>query len=389
MFSDFFYGLKKIGVPVTLTEWITFHEALSQDLALSSPDRFYYLSRSLLVKTETHFDKFDRVFLHVFKGIETPEEMVEKILEGLKEVPELVLTEEEKALLEALDLDEVRRRFEEQYKEGHFDEHVGGNKAIGTGGRSTQGAFGYNPAGVRIGQGRSRHKKAIQVAEERRFANYSSDMVLDVRQFKVALSRLRTLIPIGPEEELDLEKTIDETCKKDDLTFVWERSKENSVKLVLLMDTGGSMWPYAELVSRLFSASRSLFGKLRYYYFHNCVYQDIWTDMGRNKKIKTEEILKNVDPDSKIIFVGDASMAPSELTHRDGAIDYWYSNDIPGLLWLDQFRQKFKNCAWLNPEPVRNWRHVESISLVREVFEMYPLTLDGLQEAVKDLMQRR
>ncbi len=187
MFSDLFYGLKKAGVPVTLTEWITLHEALSRDLALSSLDRFYYLARALLVKTETHFDRFDRVFLQIFKGIETPKEMVEKILEGLEEVPELVLTEEEKALLEALDLDEVRRRFEKQYREGHFKGHKGGDKAIGTGGRSTQGAFGYNPAGVRIGQGKSRHKRAIQIAEERRFANYSSDVVLDTRQLKVAL----------------------------------------------------------------------------------------------------------------------------------------------------------------------------------------------------------
>ncbi len=154
------------------------------------------------------------------------------------------------------------------------------------------------------------------------------------------------------------------------------------------MDTGGSMWPYAELVSRLFSASKGLFGKMKHYYFHNCVYQDLWTDMARNRKVKTEEVLKNTDPDSKLIFVGDAAMAPSELTHRGGAIDYWYHNEVPGLLWLDRFRRGFSSAAWLNPEPPRNWPHIESVHLVREVFEMYPLTLDGLQEAVKNLVRR-
>ena len=213
MFTDFFFELKAHGVPVTLHEWIALHEALAANLSAASLDRFYYVARSILVKDESQFDKYDLAFASYFKGIQTPDKIIDEILKGLKKVDALALTPEEMAAIEALDLETVRRNFERQWQEGHYNEHTGGNRAIGTGGRSTQGAFGFHPTGIRIGQGQSRHKRAIQIAEERRFKNYDSDVILDTRNIRVALSRLRTLLPEGPEDELSIEKTIDKTAR--------------------------------------------------------------------------------------------------------------------------------------------------------------------------------
>src|SRR4030067_727448 len=256
MFIDFFFRLKSYGVPVSMHEWITLHRALSLNLNDCSLTRFYHMARSILVKNEIFFDKYDLAFLDTFKEIETRDEMLEEILSGLKKVKELLLTEEEKREMEQLDLDEVLRNFEEQLKAGHYKGHVGGNKAIGTGGRSTQGAWGYNPAGVRIGQGTSRHRGAVQIAEKRDFRNYSSDITLDTRQMKGALSHLRLLLPIGLGERLNLEETVDATCKNaGEIELVWENREKKASKVMLVMDVGGSMTPYAELVSRLFSAA--------------------------------------------------------------------------------------------------------------------------------------
>jgi len=387
MFINFFFNLKSRGIPVSLHEWITLHEAISMNLHDCSLTSFYHMARSILVKNEIFYDRYDIAFLDTFKDIETTDEMLEKILEGLKKVKELHLSEEEKKQIEQLNLDEVLRNFEEQLKQGHYKGHVGGNKAIGTGGRSTQGAWGYNPAGIRIGQGESRHRRAVQIAEKRSFRNYSSNITLDTRQMRVALSHLRSLLPIGYGQKLDLKKTIDVTCKNaGEIELVWEDKEKKSSKVMLLMDVGGSMTPFSELVERLFSASASQISRFRHYYFHNAFYQDLWTDMERNQSISTLEMLKSEDSDYKVIIVGDAEMAPSELTWVNGAIDYWYHNDVPGIIWMKRFKEKFRDAIWLNPLPKRSWEYVHSIRMVRDVFPMFELTLDGLDEGIKFLM---
>ncbi len=388
MFINFFFNLKSYGVPVSLHEWITLHRALEENLNDSSLTRFYYIARAILVKNEIYFDKYDMAFLDTFKDIETTDEMLEKILEGLKKVKELHLSEEEKKQIEELDLDQVLKNFEEQLRQGHFKDHVGGNRAIGTGGRSTQGAWGYNPAGIRIGQGESRHKRAVQIAEKREFRNYSSSVTLDVRQMRVALAHLRSLLPLGPEEKLNLPATIDETCKNaGEIELIWENKEKKAAKVILLMDVGGSMTPYTRLVERLFSAASSQISRFKHYYFHNCVYQDLWTDIERRDSMSTLEFIRSEDADYKLIMVGDAEMAPSELTWVNGAIDYWYHNEVPGLVWLQKLREKFRDSIWLNPLPSRSWGFVQSVRMVRDVFPMFALTLDGLDEGVKFLMQ--
>ena len=387
MFINFFFNLKSKGIPVSLHEWITLHRAISMNLNDCSLTSFYHMARSILVKNEIYFDRYDMAFLDTFKDIETTDEMLEKILDGLKKVKELHLSEEEKKQIEQLNLDEVLRNFEEQLKQEHYKEHVGGNKAIGTGGRSTQGAWGYNPAGIRIGQGESRHKSAIQVAEKREFRNYSSDITLDTRQMRVALSHLRSLLPMGTGQKLDLKKTIDVTCQNaGEIELIWQDKEKKSSKVMLLMDVGGSMTPYSELVERLFSASASQISKFKHFYFHNAFYQDLWTDIERNSSMSTLEMLKSEDSDYKVIIVGDAEMAPSELTWANGAVDYWYHNDIPGIIWMQRFKEKFKDAIWLNPLPKRSWEFVHSVRMVRDVFPMFELTLDGLDEGVKYLM---
>ncbi|HOK01461.1 MAG TPA: VWA domain-containing protein [Spirochaetota bacterium] len=387
MFINFFFNLKARGVPVSLHEWITLHHALALNLNDCSLTNFYHMARSILVKNEIFYDRYDIAFLDTFGGIETTDEMLEEILAGLKKVKELKLTEEEKRQIEQLNLDEVLRNFEEQLKQGHYKNHVGGNKAIGTGGRSTQGAWGYNPAGIRIGQGESRHRRAVQIAEKRTFRNYSSDVTLDTRQMRVALSHLRSLLPMGQGEKLDLKQTIDRTCKNaGEIELVWETKEKKSAKVMLLMDVGGSMTPFSELVERLFSAAAGQISRFKHYYFHNCFYQDLWTDMERNQSVSTMEVIKSEDSDYKVIIVGDAEMAPSELTWVNGAIDYWYHNDTPGIVWMQRFKEKFKDTIWLNPLPKRTWDYVHSIRMIRDVFPMFELTLDGLDEGVKYLM---
>jgi len=387
MFINFFFNLKARGVPVSLHEWITLHHALALNLNDCSLTNFYHMARSILVKNEIFYDRYDIAFLDTFGGIETTDEMLEEILAGLKKVKELKLTEEEKRQIEQLNLDEVLRNFEEQLKQGHYKNHVGGNKAIGTGGRSTQGAWGYNPAGIRIGQGESRHRRAVQIAEKRTFRNYSSDVTLDTRQMRVALSHLRSLFPMEQGEKLDLKQTIDRTCKNaGEIELVWETKEKKSAKVMLLMDVGGSMTPFSELVERLFSAAAGQISRFKHYYFHNCFYQDLWTDMERNQSVSTMEVIKSEDSDYKVIIVGDAEMAPSELTWVNGAIDYWYHNDTPGIVWMQRFKEKFKDTIWLNPLPKRTWDYVHSIRMIRDVFPMFELTLDGLDEGVKYLM---
>jgi uncharacterized protein len=392
VFINFFQNLKAKGVPVTLHEWLTLHRALAVNLSDCSLTRFYHIARCLLVKNEIYFDRYDVAFLDTFSGIETTDELLERVLACLRQTRDLRLTEEEKRELQGLDLDEVLKNFErqllEQRNEKDYSSDYGGSRAIGTSGTSTQGAWGYNPAGIRIGQGISRNRRAVQVAERRTFKNYSSDRTLDTRQMKVALSHLRSLLPAGENEKLDIGATIDATCKNaGEIELVWEGRVKKGSKVLLFMDTGGSMTPHAEMVEQLFSAAAAQISRFRHFYFHNCIYQDVRTGMEGDSTVPTLDFLKAVDPDYKVIIVGDAEMAPSELTWVNGAVDYWYHNDTPGIVWLQRLRDTFPDVIWLNPLPRQRWDSVKSILMIRELFPMFELTLEGLDEGVRFLLQ--
>jgi hypothetical protein len=291
-------------------------------------------------------------------------------------------------MIEKLELEQVEENFLAQLRARNFRQHEGGNRAIGVRGRSTQGARGYNPEGVRIGQGGPRMGSAIQIAEGRQFENYRDDLLLDTRSMKMALTYLRQVIREGPKDELDLNKTIDATCRNaGELELVWERKKKKKIKLLLLMDAGGTMFPHSDIVSRLFSAARDIVKELKFYYFHNCVYQDLYTDIARRKSIPTRKVLDLTDRGYKVILVGDAYMAPSELFSPNGAIDYWYRNDRPGIEWLNDIRKRFRKAIWLNPEPRRWWNEIPATQAIRKIFPMYELTLTGLRSGTRSLIK--
>ncbi|HTY63569.1 MAG TPA: VWA containing CoxE family protein [Acidobacteriota bacterium] len=389
MFYNLFHSLRRHGVPVTFNEWLVLQKALSENLADSSLTRFYYLARAIMIKTEAHFDKFDQAFLECFGHIETSEELIRTIEEHLLRMPPLDLTEEEKRMLEALDLEELRGRFLDQLRTQDDEPHVGGNKAIGVRGRSPFGAWGYNPAGVRIGQYESRMHSAIQIAEKRSFKNYRDDIALDTRSMKTALSYIRQVVREGPKDSLDVDGTIDATCRNaGELEFIWERAKKKRIKLMLLMDAGGTMTPHAELVSRLFSAAKDVVKDLQFYYFHNCVYQELYTDIHQMKAVPTRKVLDQMNRNYKVILVGDAYMAPSELMSPNGAIDYWYQNDRPGIEWLIDIRKRFRKAIWLNPEPSTWWPSVPSTRTIQKIFPMYELTLEGMRAGARALIKQ-
>ncbi len=392
VFINFFLNLRAKGIPVTLHEWITLHRALAENLNKCSLTSFYHIARSILVKNEIHFDRYDVAFLDTFEGIETTDELLDRVLSCLRQTRDLQLTEEEKNQLHELDLDDVLRNFErqliEQRNDTDYSSDYGGNRHIGTSGTSTQGAWGYNPAGIRIGQGKSRNRRAVQVAERRTFRNYSSDRTLDTRQMKVALSHLRSLLPAGEGDQLDVDATVDATCKNaGDIELVWETRLKKSSKVILLMDVGGSMTPHSELVERLFSAAASQISRFKHFYFHNCIYQDLRTNMSGSDTISTLDYIKAEDSDYKVILVGDAEMAPSELTWANGAVDYWYYNDEPGIVWLRRIRDAFPDSIWLNPLPRYRWDRIKSLRIIRDIFPMFELTLEGLDEGVKFLIK--
>jgi uncharacterized protein with von Willebrand factor type A (vWA) domain len=389
MFTDFFYTLKRRKVPVSIVEWMTLMEALSKG-CISNLDEFYYLARAILVKSEAYYDHYDVAFQEYFKGIESPAEITEQIMEWLKDpINRMTLTEEERALFDSMDFDELLREFEKRLKE-QTEQHDGGGHWIGRGGTSPFGHSGYHPAGIRIG-GESGGRHAIQIAQERRFRNYRSDLVLDVRQIKMALRGLRQLSRIGPEDELDLERTIDATSKNaGEIEMVWTRSRKNAVKLLLLMDVGGSMVPFARLCSRLFSAAHSSthFKDFQYFYFHNCIYDNLYQDIERQEAVSTDHLLRILEPDYKVVLVGDARMAMQELTERYGAIYYYERNEVPGLLRLKQIAEHFTHCVWINPVEPYYWNH-PTVLVVEKLFPMFELTLDGLGQAVKKLVVKK
>ena len=386
MFSDFLFFLRSVGLKVSLNEWLSVIKALSLGHARSDLNIFYNLARSLLVKKESQFDLYDRAFAEFFKGVPGHFELDEQLLDWLAN-PKLPrqLSEEELAALKALDLNELRKTFEERIKE-QKERHDGGSRWIGTGGTSPFGHGGTNPAGIRVG-GSGGNRSAIQVAEQRRFKNLRSDQVLDTRQMGVALRKLRRLARQEGPHELDIDATIDTTAKEGgEIELVFAPPRSNKTKLLLLMDVGGSMDPHSVLSERLFSAAHaaSHFKTFESYYFHNCIYEHVYTDMERYTGIRTDELLKKLDATWSVMIIGDAWMSPYELTHAGGSIYFGHHNADSGIVWLKRLKERCPNSVWLNPEPKRIWDS-DSIFLVRQIFSMYPFTLDGLSESISDL----
>jgi len=389
MFFQFFDELRAAKIPVTLKEYLALMAALDSDVIDMKIDEFYYLSRTALVKDERNLDKFDRVFGHVFKGMEglDPSLIAQIPEEWLKALTEKFLTEEEKKQIEALGgwdklMETLKQRLEEQKKR-----HEGGSKMIGSGGTSPYGNSGYNPEGVRIGQDKSRHGRAVKVWDKREYKNLDDTVELGTRNIKVALRRLRKWARQGAETELDMPGTIQDTANKGylDLRLVPER--HNTVKVLLFFDIGGSMDAHIKLCEELFSAAKTEFKHMDFYYFHNCLYEAVWKDNRRrhNEKIPTWDVLNKYPRDYKIVFVGDATMSPYEVTYPGGSVEHW--NEEPGAVWLDRVTNMFEHAVWLNPVAEKHWEYTPSIALMSQLFNgrMYPLTLAGLDNAMREL----
>lgn len=395
MFLDLFYGLRKEGVPVSPQEWRTLLGALEQGLHGSSLERFYHLARACLVKSETYYDAYDRVFLRLFKGVEgaAGDGVTQQVLDWLKDpknFPEL--TPEQLAQLEALSGDELMRRFLERLAE-QTERHDGGDRWVGTGGRSPFGHGGVHPTGIRVG-GPAKSRSAMKVAEERRFADYRTDVTLDVRQLRVALRRLRQLTRTGEATELDLDETIDTTCRNaGEIDLVFRAPRRNDVRVLLLMDVGGTMAPYYEPVSRLLTALHEERGLRDFvaYYFHNCVYDHVFTTgrLLRSDGIPTADVLRRLDARWKVVFVGDAAMHPAELLEPFGNIDPRRGAATPGLVWLKRIADHFDRSVWVNPDPEPYWDGSQTGRIIQRLFPMFHLSVDGLAAAVQALVGAR
>ena len=397
MFTNFFYTLKHFGIPVSMNEWDSLLEALEAGMGGASLTGFYHLCRALLIKTEAHYDRFDLAFATFFRNIETPEGLPDKIWEWLnKELPELEITEEMRRNHQQLDLDELKRMLEERLAE-QDGEHHGGNKWVGTGGTSPFGHSGYHPDGFRIG-GESRHLSAVKVAGERRYQEFRTDETLGIRQFQIALRKLRHLTTRleGAKTDLDIDGTVNKTCDNAGrLELIWERPRENGIKILLLMDAGGSMVPYTRLCNQLFTAvnKSSQFKDLKIFYFHNCIYDWLFHNSRcRNDDYTdTEFVLKTYSSDYRVIIVGDASMAPSELSRVGGVIEWGQHNDKPGIDWLRRIRHHFEYSIWLNPISKEYWNWTDgawTINKIAEIFPMEELTIDGLDRSITKLRSK-
>ena len=390
MFVDFFMELRKARLPVSLKEYLTLLEAIKRGVAAYSVNEFYYLSRAALVKDERNIDKFDQVFGHVFKGLEYLSDIfgTEDIPEEwLKALAEKMLTEEEKAEIEALGgweklMETLKKRLEEQK-----GRHEGGNKWIGTAGTSPFGAYGYNPEGVRIGQEEGREGRAVKVWDKREFRNLDDSVELGTRNIKVALRRLRRFAREGAAEELDLPDTIRSTAKQGWLDIRMVPERHNAVKVLLFLDAGGSMDPHVRVCQELFSAARTEFKHLEYYYFHNCVYESVWRDNRRRhaERIDTFQVMHTYPADYKLVFVGDASMSPYEIVYPGGSVEHF--NPEPGEAWMRRMVEVYPKAVWLNPVPEKYWKYTPSIDMLSQLMEgrMFPLTLDGLDRAMREL----
>lgn len=390
MLLPFFTALRDARVPVSMKEWLHLMEAMDRDVAGRKVDDFYHLSRAVLVKDEKHYDRFDQVFGKVFAGIETvgagDEPSLEVPEDWLKLLNEKYLTDEEKAQIEALGgfdklMETLKQRLEEQQ-----GRHEGGNKWVGTGGTSPFGHGGYNPEGVRIG-GPGKHGRAVKVWEKREYRNLDDQVELGTRNIKVALRRLRRFARQGALDELDMDATIDGTARQGWLDIHMRAERRNTIKVLLFLDIGGSMDAHVKMCEELFSAAKTEFKHLEFFYFHNCLYEGVWKDNRRRheQKIPTWEVLNKYPGDWRAIFVGDATMSPYEVTMPGGSVEHW--NEEAGAVWMKRATQQWDKVAWLNPSPERYWNYSASVGMVRELVDerMYPLTLEGLEKAMRAL----
>ncbi|WP_434618635.1 vWA domain-containing protein [Azospirillum sp. B2RO_4] len=396
MFTSFFFDLRKAGVPVSLTEYLTLMEAMKQGTASFRVEDFYYLSRACLVKDERNLDRFDRVFGATFKGLTDEAGAANEVPvadlpeEWLRKLAERFLTDEEKAQVQALGgwdklMETLAQRLAEQK-----GRHQGGSKWIGTAGTSPFGAYGYNPEGVRIGQKESRHRRAVKVWDRREFKNLDDRVEIGTRNIKVALRRLRKFARSGAASELDLPGTIRATANNAgwlDLKMVPER--HNTIKVLLFLDIGGSMDDHIRLVEELFSAARSEFKHLEHFYFHNCVYEGVWRDNARRhtERLSTWDVLHTYPADYKLVFVGDAAMSPYEIVYPGGSVEHW--NEEAGQVWMQRLLSVYAKAVWLNPTPPQYWDYTESTRLLQRLMggRMFPLTLEGLDGAMRELMK--
>jgi uncharacterized protein len=391
MFVAFFHELKTAGVPVTLREYLTLMEAMEQDLAGRRVEDFYYLARTALVKDERNLDKFDRVFGHVFKGLESTSEALTSDIpaEWLKKLAEKYLTEEERKEIEAVGgldklLELLRQRMREQK-----GRHQGGKKWIGTAGTSPFGAYGYNPEGVRIGQDGNRSFRAVKVWDRRDFKDLDDQVELGTRNIKIALRRLRKFARTGAPEELDLDGTIKGTAHKGYLDILMRPERHNAVKVLLFFDVGGSMDWHVKSTEELFSAARSEFKHMEHFYFHNCLYEKVWKENRRrfDDTTPTWDVLHTYPHDYKVIFVGDAAMSPYEIMAPGGSVEHF--NEETGAAWIERVARTYPACVWLNPVAEKEWDYTQSIRIMRQLIggRMYPLTLEGLDKAMRELVR--
>jgi uncharacterized protein len=392
MFLPFFQTLREEGVPVSLREFLTFLEGMAAGIAIYDPEGFYHLARMCMVKDERHIDRFDRAFARAFSGLEAVS--VDQVLEALDlpadwlaKLAERHLSEEERAAIQALGgfdklMETLRQRLAEQK-----GRHQGGSKWIGTAGTSPFGAYGYNPEGVRIGQDESRHRRAVKVWDKREFRNLDGDAEIGTRTIKLALRRLRRWAREGATEELDLDGTIRATAHHGWLDVQTRPERRNAVKVLLLLDIGGSMDPHVKVMEELFTAAKAEFRHLEVFYFHNCVYEGLWRDNRRrwDAQKPTMEMIRTYGPDWRLILVGDAAMSPYEITHPGGANEHW--NREAGQVWLERLREQWPHHLWINPVAEKDWAYTRSTAVIREIFEdrMVPMTLDGLSRGVKEL----
>jgi len=383
MFTGFLFHLRSFGLKVSMMEWLALMRALSEGFSRSNLTVFYHLSRALLVKKEADFDTFDRAFATYFRDVSEVFQVTDEVLAWL-ENPELPrdLTEEERKTLKELGFEDLLASFKKRLEE-QDGRHDKGDRWVGTAGTSPFGHAGKHPEGIRVG-GAGGNRTAVQIAESRRFRNLRNDRILDTRQIGVALRRLRKLEKDEGPLELDLDKTIDHAARNaGEIDLIFAPPKKNRIKLLLLIDVGGSMDPHTQLCERLFSAAHraSHFKKFESRFFHNCVYEKVYTDISRWKGEPTKDMLKRIDDTWTVVLVGDAWMSPYELTYSGGALDYYHENPDTGLEWLKRLRRRCPKSVWLNPEPKRIW-NAPTIRLIRQVFPMFPLTVDGLSDAV-------
>jgi uncharacterized protein len=391
MFLTFFAELRAAKVPVTLREYLTLMEALDADLAGKKVEDFYFLARACLVKDERNLDKFDRVFGHVFKGLEDLAQALEAASipeEWLRKLAERYLTEDEKRQIDALGWDKLLETLKERLRE-QKGRHQGGSKWIGTAGTSPFGAYGYNPEGVRIGQDGNRNFRAVKVWDRRDFKDFDDDVELGTRNMRLALRRLRRFARTGAAEELDLDGTVRETANKGYLDVKLRPERRNAVKVLLFLDVGGSMDWHVEAAEELFSAARLEFKHFEHFYFHNCLYERVWKENRRrfDEVTPTLDVIRTYPSDYRVVFVGDASMSPYEIAVPGGSVEHW--NEESGKAWMERLLAHFPKAVWLNPVPPNHWGYTHSIGLIRALMHgrMFPLTLEGIDQAMRELVR--